>query len=712
MGLSLLGLVALAITAPIVYAQYGPQEQSPYSPPVYQGGAGDSQAGYGQPPAYAQNSYPQQYPQSGYPQQYPQPYGAPQPGGYGQPVAGQGQPYPQTDTDANDPEHGVARISIAQGDVNVRRGDTGALVAAVVNAPLMAQDHLQTSDGSRAEVEFDYGNLVRLAPDTDLVFADVEYHRYQVQLAAGTIIYRVLRNADSQSEVDTPSIAVHPKQMGEYRISVLGDGTTQVTVRSGALEIYSPQGTQTLAGGQSMLVRGAQQNPEFEMTAAPPPDQFDDWSEHRDSEMLASRAYQHVNPEIYGADDLDQYGNWVPSQYGQVWAPQPPAPDWTPYSYGEWVSEPYYGWTWVDYAPWGWAPFHYGSWFWNVGVSRWCWFPGGIAGGLFWHPALVGFFGLGGGGFGFGVGFGGFGHLGWVALAPFEHFHPWYGRGGFYNNAGIERNINVYNNFRNAGIRGAVRTASLNGFGGPNQRFGIAGREQLTNAGLFRGGLPATASRASMQFSNRQAIANPRFNGLANRSFFEHSRPASQRASYAERTTGGNFGNRGGAGNARGGNGFQQYRGTSSGQSGGWERFGEPGGAASQRAGGSANEQSGWHRFGQPQQRSAPNGGYSNGFAQRQSQPPARSSGSYGGYGGNYQARPFNQSPQNYGGGNRGSYSAPRAQGYSAPQRYQAPQRERYNAPSQHYSAPKGGGGGSRGGGGSHSGGGGGGHRR
>src|SRR5581483_6031504 len=135
-----------------------------------------------------------------------------------------------------------------------------------------------------------------------------------------------------------------------------------------------------------------------------------------------------------------------------------------PYSNGEWVSEPYYGWTWVDYSPWGWAPFHYGSWFWNGGVSRWCWFPGGIGGGLFWRPALVGFFGLGGGGFGIGFGLGPFNALGWVALAPFEHFHPWFGhRGGYYN---VERNFNVFHNFRNAGIRGAVRTGPMNGFGG------------------------------------------------------------------------------------------------------------------------------------------------------------------------------------------------------------------------------------------------------
>jgi hypothetical protein len=699
-GLNLIGAMAFLIAAPIVYAQYaGPQSQSPYPPP---------------PAGYPQTGYPQSgYPQNGYPQN-----GYPPQGGYSQPA--NGQPESQGDADAFDPQRGVARISIAQGDVNVKRGDTGGLVAAATNAPLMGQDHLQTSDGSRAEVEFDYGNAVRLAPDTDLVFADVEYHKYQVQLAAGTIIYRVIRNVNSQAEIDTPSVAVHPVQLGEYRVSVMPDGTTQLTVHSGQLEIYSPQGTQTLGPGQAMLVRGTQQSPEFQMTYASARDQFDGWSEQRDAEMLASRTYQHVSPEIYGADDLDQYGNWVPSQYGQVWAPQPPNPGWTPYSDGQWVWEGYYGWTWVDNAPWGWAPFHYGSWFWNVGVSRWCWFPGGIAGGLFWRPALVGFFGLGGRGFG--IGFGGFGGLGWVALAPFEHFHPWYGRGFFGGGsfgrpgfANVERNVNIFNNYRNAGIQGAVRTSSLNGFGGPGQRFGIASRQQLNTAGVFRGQIPVSASRASMQFSNRQAVGNSRFNGLSNRSFFEHSRPGQVQAGFSSRNSGqqgfrtqqaspqNNFSNRPTTPTMRGGSsGFEQSRGYAAGQSGGgWQRFGQPSTSNAPRAGGSPNEESGWHRFGQPQPRSTPSPGYNAGssaygFAQRG--------------GGSYQSRPFNQAaPENrgFGGGNRGSYSAP-------PQRFSQPS-QRESAP-QHNSAPRGGGGGgnshsgggSRSGGGSHGGGGGG----
>src|SRR5579884_606884 len=78
----------------------------------------------------------QQYPQNTYPQ----------------------DGYPAAQPDQGDQQHGVARLSIVQGDVNVRRGDNGELVAAIVNAPLMAQDHVQTAPGSRAEVQLDYAN--------------------------------------------------------------------------------------------------------------------------------------------------------------------------------------------------------------------------------------------------------------------------------------------------------------------------------------------------------------------------------------------------------------------------------------------------------------------------------------------------------------------------------------------------------------------------
>ncbi len=670
-------------------------------------------------------------------------------------------PPPQADsgvpgTDSGNPEediaadrkHGVARLSIIQGDVNIKRGDTGNLAAAVINAPLLTQDRLQSSDGSRAEVQLDSANLIRLAPDTDLGFASLEYRRYTLQLGAGTIIYRVLRNSDAQVEVDTPSVGFRPRGQGEFRLSVLEDGTTQITARSGQGEIFGPRGSQLVSPGQTVLVRGNAGDPEFQNTYEVARDQFDDWSARRDSELLGSQSYRYVSQDISGAEDLDRYGNWVPSQYGQVWAPQSEPSGWSPYSSGEWAWQDYYGWSWVDSSPWGWAPYHYGRWFRNGGYG-WCWWPGAIGGSYFWNPALVGFFGWGGLGFG--------GGLGWVALAPFESFHRWWGpgwyghgwygrgyggQGGFRPYSSYTRNVDIARAYRNARYTGAVRTASYNSFSGRQQRFSTATRAQMTNVNAFRGALPVTPTRASYQFTNRAAISNPRLAAASSRQFFQSSQIRSNvqtRANVAPHVgVSGAVPNSGFSSprashgvppNLQNGsaNGRASFSNGARSSGSGWQRFGDPGtGAAAARQGFSnSQEGSGWHRFGQPQpSRNAYTGSSPRYNSPAQATPRSSYTPNYGGArssGPAYSTPRYSQ--PSYGGGYSSSpYSAPRSS-YSAP-RYSSPSYggSRSYAPSpssrpsggsaQHFSAPAGGGsshggGGSFGGGGHSSGGGG-----
>ena len=608
---ALTSLVAVAVlltsTVPVANAQFTPAPQG-QNPPT-----GDSTA-----PGYPPQGYP---PQAG-------PDGQPPPNsGQSQDPNGETQPDP-----AADRQHGVARISVVQGDVNVKRGDNGELTGAVMNAPLMTQDHLQTSDGSRSEVELDSANLLRLAPNTDVGFADIEYHQFQIQLGEGTVIYRVLRDSQGQVEIETPNISFRPTSEGEFRISVLPDGTTEMTARSGQGEIASPKGSETIAAGQTLLVRGNPADPEFQQIAELGRDQFDDWSANRDRQLLGSQSYRYVSRDIYGADDLDAYGNWVPSQYGQVWAPQSQGADWAPYSTGQWNYEPYYGWTWVDSAPWGWAPYHYGRWFHN-GSYGWCWWPGAVSASYAWNPALVGFFGWGG--FGVSLGIGG---LGWVALAPFEAFHPWWGH-GFYGHGGWGYGygghgwfrpygggygrFDVARSYRNAAFRGGAITAGYRGFGGPHQRFAAATRGQLTNANMFRGQVPLAPTRSSYQLSNRQAFANPRLASVSGRQFFRaqnvgtagHVNPRNGSTGFRS-VAGAPQSMHGVAPNMqRGFSGPNRnvYSGSSSAGSG-WQRFGDPGrgnNALRQNfAGGS--EQSGWHRFGQPQPYSNNANRYSN----------------------------------------------------------------------------------------------------
>jgi hypothetical protein len=534
--------------------------------------------------------------------------------------------------DGQEQGRGVARLSLISGDVSVRRGDTNEWVAAAINAPLLSQDRVLTGMGSRTEVQFDASNFARLADGGELRLADIENRRYLVRLAAGTMTWRVLRDRTAEVEIATPSIAVRPVGRGSYRVTVRGDGSTEVTVRSGEAEIFTPQGSERLRSGRTLVARGEAAAPEFRTDGAMPLDEFDRWSQSRDRDLERSESYRYVSRDVYGVEDLDGHGRWVNTpEYGQVWVPAASG-GWAPYRNGRWSWLDYYGWSWVSYDPWGWAPYHYGRWFHRVGLG-WCWWPGRQSARHYWSPALVGFFGWGNGrGFSAGVGIG-FGNWGWVPLAPFERYSPWYGRGNYggYRNAGYVNNsvsitnINITNVYRNARFDDGVTVINGQDFGrgGVNPiRFD---RNQLNNASFVRGQLPAAPGRESLRWSDR-AVSTPvgpsrgddRFfsrtpPGTIDRVPFESQRAALQDvsrrtfgvengASVADRgsdwrgnerrgdvaTGGGNIMERGGARAERSvgrsdladGGAISRGENNRGGDAGGWWRFGDVGGGA------------------------------------------------------------------------------------------------------------------------------------
>ena len=154
--------------------------------------------------------------------------------------------------DGDDPDHGVARISLLNGDVTVQRGDTGEVVAAELNAPLVALDHILTGANSRAEVQFDSANMIRLGPVSEVRIGQLRDNDYFIQVAEGTTTFRILRDTNARIEISTPTVSVLPVEMGVYRVTVRPDGATEVTVRSGQAEIYTPRGTEILRSGRTM----------------------------------------------------------------------------------------------------------------------------------------------------------------------------------------------------------------------------------------------------------------------------------------------------------------------------------------------------------------------------------------------------------------------------------------------------------------------------
>jgi hypothetical protein len=371
----------------------------------------------------------------------------------------------------------VARISLLHGEISMQRGDTGDWSTATLNTPLVRGDQVATGEKSRAEIQLDYADILRLAARSQAKIADLTRTRIQLQIAQGYASYSMFKGGEADVEIDTPNVSVRPLRKGRYRVQVNSDSETEVIVREGEAEVTTPQGSTTVKQGQVITIRGTS-SPEYRVDSAPSKDDWDRFNKDRDNEIRDAASWHRTNPYYTGANDLDGHGRWVfiPG-YGWVWQPYQDAA-WAPYQSGRWVYEPYWGWTWVSYEPWGWAPYHYGRWFFWGG--SWVWWPGPVYPFYrpIWAPAYVSFIGFG---HGFGFGFG-FGSIGWLPCGPNDFFFPWYGRGFNRVNVVNITNINVINvrnNFfvRPLAIRGRqpfvsnVNLALTN----PRVRAGISG---------------------------------------------------------------------------------------------------------------------------------------------------------------------------------------------------------------------------------------------
>jgi hypothetical protein len=424
-------------------------------------------------------------------------------------------------------DQGVGHISMIYEAVSTQRGDSGTWSAAVLNQPVVSGDKVSTGSAGRAEVQLDFANILRLAPNSLATIARFTDKYIQIQLGQGLANYSVFGESEAEPEIDTPNVAVHPAHKdGVFRIEVLPNGDSIVIVRKGEAEISTPQGIGEVKQGEMATVRGFGTDAKYKIGPAPARDDWDIWNGERDRMIHQAVAWKHTNKYYVGSEALDANGTWEDApDYGQVWVPNEPD-GWVPYRDGSWVWEPYYGWTWVGTESWGWAPYHYGRWMWYGG--SWAWWPGPVWGPgyyrPFWAPAYVSFFGFGGGwGFGFGFGWGGWGGFGWLPVGPCDRFFPWWGGyGGRYGVVGVARvgTVNHYggiaplhagtqfsnlSHINDAHISGAVSTVGAGKFGAGRTSAVAATHAQLSSAHMMTGNLPVVPTRASLSASGRAA---------------------------------------------------------------------------------------------------------------------------------------------------------------------------------------------------------------
>jgi len=298
----------------------------------------------------------------------------------------------------------IVRLSLVQGDVRFAPSfrddpltDTNAgWQAAPLNLPIR-QGYVVATDNGRAEVEFENGAMMFLGANTVVEFYDLSLRDgdriTRLVLRQGTsTVYVNPANGDYFS-VTGGDFTVEAASRTTFRLDNFDDGST-VNIERGRANVLRDKKTTPLDKGQSLSVHAGDSAEEVIGRAADL-DDFDRWVSGRVDSVTTATNYssQYVNSPNYSAGfaDLYTYGSWFPmGGYGYCWRPFGMSFGWSPFSYGGWYQDPFFGNTFIGSAPWGWLPYHYGGWIFSPAYG-WVWAPTGFGfgGPVYYRPVTA-----------------------------------------------------------------------------------------------------------------------------------------------------------------------------------------------------------------------------------------------------------------------------------------------------------------------------------
>lgn len=259
-------------------------------------------------------------------------------------------------------------LSVLEGQAEVARGTDRE--AAIANTPLAIGDRIQT-DAGRAEVLLGDGSAIHLDERTAV---DINGDTV-LRLLEGRVIVLAERGAAGALQIDAAPASVIVQSSAEVHLALVGDGTLQVAVVRGLVDVDADGGRMAVRAGQQVFVREGEAPSYPAAFNSARADGFVRWSQALIDARRGSSSAQYLPAEVrvYGST-FDQYGSWsYAAPYGYVWYPRV-ARTWRPYHHGRWRHGARFGWTFVGYDPWGWATHHYGRWG-ITSAGAWFWIP-------------------------------------------------------------------------------------------------------------------------------------------------------------------------------------------------------------------------------------------------------------------------------------------------------------------------------------------------
>lgn len=286
----------------------------------------------------------------------------------------------------------IVRLSSLDGDVQIDRNIGGqGFEKAFLNLPITQGAKLQTGGDGRAEVEFEDGSVVRLAPKTVVEFSQLALRdsggkASNLKVQEGTVYVDFRGGKDDEFSVNFGREMVALKEAAHFRVQ-MNDANAVLAVFKGNVKVEGASGGMDIEKNESVTFDLANHD-QYE-TAKLEDAPLDTWDKEQGK---YHDAYFNKNHDRLsygsGVSDLNYYGAFFNAPgYGSLWQPYFVNAGWDPFMDGAWAWYPGSGYTWVSAYPWGWTPYHCGSWLFGQSFG-WAWQPGGCMNG-FGFPTLI-----------------------------------------------------------------------------------------------------------------------------------------------------------------------------------------------------------------------------------------------------------------------------------------------------------------------------------
>jgi len=206
-----------------------------------------------------------------------------------------------------EPLEGIARLSHVEGKVNFQTGRE-APTSTPPDRPLVSGDRLTTGPGGRVELGLGIATL-RASERTALTLADLGTEAVRVELDAGAASLLLHEMLEGETfAIATPTTTIAFLTAGDYRVDVFVDGTTELTVRTGAAEMTTEGGPVRVADGQRarLEARAAQAN----LLAPQPADDFDEWVLEREVKLAEAAPPPYESMAGYDEQTVSYYRAW------------------------------------------------------------------------------------------------------------------------------------------------------------------------------------------------------------------------------------------------------------------------------------------------------------------------------------------------------------------------------------------------------------------